>query len=249
MFLELPTDPHFKFSLDKDGCSPYAINSIWRAQNVCVNENWPMNKPEYVPSAPTEAVIKHNLKPKHWSVLRFGYAVIHYSGFPNYAVMQLVRHQDSAHLVQSQRYTGERLLKVNPKFNFNEIESLFYLRKSNKIVSRNGIKNIDTKEYGKFLADTARFIHFGVIEYQKYKKLKYPEDVIRPLISPAIRQNGVIAGSFQDLFHMLDQRTLADTSLECQAMAKGIFEQLFVLEPELMEFYRRTRYAKAILSP
>ena len=119
-----PSDPYFKVIRDINGCSPNPCLSIWDAQHTCVKEEIGLPIEIHDEHKAAEAIIKHQLKVEHWSVLKFAFVKFKIIGFPHDTVMQMRTHSDSFHLIQSGRYTGDRFIKVAD--GLVNVEEVFY---------------------------------------------------------------------------------------------------------------------------
>lgn len=240
-------DPHFKVNIDLDGSSPAPDRSIWRAQHTCVTEEYGFDG--NVPKNPAKAIIDHQLRVKHWSVLDFGFVVLHFHGFPHDTVMQLVRHQDSSPLVQSMRYTGKRIQNVCDMGGveaFDTLEKLFYCQPVGQYAARSGGTYTVSKEqrqqhlYGCWQS---------CMDYDRAIRAGWPEESARRELKSGYRQGFVLAGTIRAVFHWLDQRTLSDTQIEAQTLAWMALEELKVWSPELFQWYELNRAGKNQLAP
>lgn len=240
-------DSRFRVSIDLNASSPKPSHSIWAAQNTCVTEGFaPDNN---IPVDPASAIIKHQFKPKHWSVLKFAFVKLDFAGFPHPIVMQMVRHHDSevsvdtgfnvSPLVQSMRYTGQRMVSGT------DIEDLFYVQPEGRYASRDGYYNFSREQRAKYLAQ----YESGVEAYRNALSQGQPEETARGLLPCNFRQNFTMAGTLQSVFHWLDQRTLADTQLECQTLAWMALDELELWEPGLFSWYREYRAGRNMLAP
>jgi flavin-dependent thymidylate synthase len=235
-------DPYFRVDICEHGSSPAPDKSIWRAQHVCVAEGYAMDAP--IPANPADAIIRHQLKVKHWSVLEFGYVVLHFQGFPHDTVMQIVRHQDSKPLVQSMRYTGKRIIDCADSDDLN-IEEIFYAQPMGVYATRTGGYVVSAANRDEYLLRCLR----SCKAYRDAILRGYPEELARRELLSGYRQNFTMAGSVRAVFHWLDQRTLADTQIEAQVLAQMALQQLERWSPELFGWYRENRAGKNQLSP
>lgn len=240
--MKLIQDPNFKVVLDQNASSPSPDKSIWSAQHVCVGEYF--SPDSNIPENPGEAVIKHQLKVKHWSVLNFGYAVLHFKGFPHDTVMQLVRHQDSKPLVQSMRYTGKRMMDLvdHPE----KVEDVFYCTPVGKYPTRTGVYEV-TEEYRKRYFSRA---YESAVEYKRNIEVYgIPEEMSRRSLLSGYRQNFTMAGDIRAIFHWLDQRTVADSQIESVTLAYMALEELKKWSPVFFNWYEENRAGKNLLAP
>ena len=237
------TDPRFRVEIDWDGSSRSPERGIWRGQHTCVAEGFTMD--DEPPVNAGDAIIRHQLKVEHFGVLRFGFLSLHCAGFPHSTMAQLTRHQDSAHLVQSGRYTSERFLKVaDKKMNVDEV---FYFRPVGVYQDRRG-KRYEYTHQDRL--DDMTWCEIACERYAKYIVNGFSEEHARALTIPyEFRQNFSIAGDLQAVFHWLDQRSKKDSQLEIQALAKMAAARLVEFAPSLGEWYMANRYGKARLAP
>lgn len=239
-------DPHFEVVLDKNGSSPSPEAAIWTGQHQCVCEGFaPEDK---IPSSPGDAIIRHQLKVEHWGVLNKAFICLHVKGFPHSTVMQIVRHQDSSYLVQSGRYTGDRFLKVAS--GELDVEEVFYLRPVGAYTNRKADSQGNKYEYTERQRELD-IIHcrLSAIEYQKRIEQGFSEEHARDIVVQCFRQNFNISGTLEAIFHLLDQRTKADSQFEAQTLAELIMQRVEEWSPTLGAWYRRERYGKARLAP
>jgi thymidylate synthase (FAD) len=222
----LINDPYFKVVIDLNGSSPAPAKAIWTAQHVCVTDHFAPDDP--IPSEPAQAIIDNQLKPKHWSVLKFAFVVLHFKGFPHDTVMQLVRHQDSAPLVQSFRYTGAD--RMNRCGNGEiEVEEMFYAPPVGSYNTRSGICNFSESDRAEYLSEC----FLSAKAYSRALSKGHPEETARGLLASRYRQNFTLAGTIEAVFHWLDQRTLADSQTEAQTLAWMAIDELEKWEPTL----------------
>lgn len=238
-------DPYFRCEIDRDASSPAPQVSIWRGQHQCVIEGF--SDDEEAPSSfrAGEVIIKHQLQGDrgHYSVLRMAYLKLNFAGFPHNVVAQITRHQDSAFLVQSNRYTGDRFIKVAR----GELqpEEVFYWRPVGKHFSREGFyerteeMNLKRKKH---CLECCQMYAEEIAAGVSY------EDA-RGLIPYDFRQNFTMAGDLQAVFHWVDQRSKADSQLEVQTLTAMAFTQIKEWVPELASWYEQNRYGKARLAP
>lgn len=248
-------DPYFRVEIDYNSSSKAPAEGIWSAQHVCVAENFSLD--DKTPKEPMDAIIRHELKRKHWSVLNYGFVCIHVGGYAHDTVMQWVRHQDSQFdvdqptsdfagvypLCQSQRYTGDRMI-LAAKGQI-PIEEVFYCQPVGTYSTRTGtyeVTELDRRQYFEFAHDSA-------CQYALFVEDGKPEEMARRSLVAGYRQNFTLAGTFRAILHALDQRTLADTQHEAQDLAWRIVEKLHEWQPEFMDFYVKERAGKNLLAP
>jgi len=238
---QLIEDPYFRIEIDLNASSANAAAGLWHGQHVTVAEGFALDDP--LPANPAEAVIRHQLKVKHWSVLGGGFVSLHFGGFPHDTVMQLVRHQDSKPLVQSMRYTGDRILQI-AMGNAN-VESTFYCQPVGTYSTRTGSYQVTEKDRQRYFLDAE-------ISCERYAALiadGKPEEFARRSLLSGYRQNFVMAGTIQAVYHWLDQRTLTDSQGEAQTLAWMALDKLKAWQPEFFEWYENNRAGKNLLAP
>jgi flavin-dependent thymidylate synthase len=248
-------DPYFRVEIDFNVSSADPAKGIWSAQHCCVAEGFALDDP--IPAKPAEAIIRHELTRKHWSVLNYGYIGIHIGGFSHDITMQWVRHQDSHFdveeptaqypgvfpLCQSMRYTGDRMM-LAAKGEI-PIEKVFYYQPVGTYKTRTGtyeITEADRYKYYELARETA-------CQYTRLVEDGKPEDVARRSLASGYRQNFTLAGNLRAVLHALDQRTLADSQYEAQVLAWMVIEKIKEWQPEFMEFYIKERAGKNLLAP
>jgi len=140
--MQLIKDPRFQVVIDKDASSPNPQVAIWKGQHRCVAEKFLPGDSTPSPERCGEIIIKHQLAGDrgHYSVLRSAFVKFHCLGFPHSVVSQVTRHQDSAFLVQSMRYTGKRVVDCSDS-NI-PLEDVFYFRPAGSYSDRQGSKYI-----------------------------------------------------------------------------------------------------------
>jgi thymidylate synthase (FAD) len=146
--------------------------------------------------------------------------------------------------VQSQRYTGKRVLKVAS----GELkpEDVFYVRPPGFYVNREGKKYDWTKED---YLDELDWIVQGCKRYAvKYEK-GMCEEHIRDYLAQAIRQNFVVSFNLRSVLHFLDLRAKMDAQLEIQALCEQLAPEIKGWAPNVWNYYEEKRLHKARLSP
>lgn len=238
---KLISDPYFKVTIDLNASSPRPAHAIWTAQHTCVSDSFAPDDP--IPADPAQAIIDNQLRVKHWSVLEFGFVVLHFQGFPHDTVMQLVRHQDSAPLCQSMRYTGDKMRRCgNGEYDTDE---LFYVQPAGTYATRSGSYEFTESDRREYLSE----YQLSAQAYSRAISKGHPEEVARRLLTAGYRQNFTMAGTIRAVFHWLHQRTLADSQIEAQTLAWMALDELERWEPTLFGWYRQNIAGKNTLAP
>lgn len=167
------------------------------------------------------------------------------SGYVHSVMVQARTHRVGVSFdVQSQRYTGKRVLKVAN--NELPVDDVFYIRPPGYYTNRKG------KKYEWTLADyndELDFIYEGCKRYAaKYEK-GMCEEHIRDYLAQAIRQNFVVSFNLRSVLHLLDLRAKMDAQLEIQALCEQIAPHLQQWAPNVWGYYEEKRLHKARLSP
>jgi thymidylate synthase (FAD) len=156
--------------------------------------------------------------------------------------MQMTRHRDSAFLVQSMRYTGERLKQATPE----NIEQLVYIRPIDTYYDRNGNKFEMTDWKRKKRLESA---YMSINGFQDALLEGESFESARDLLPTGFRQDFTMSGTLENFFHWLDQRTKKDSQLETQTLAWMVLEELKDWAPEIVGWYISNRAGRANLAP
>jgi thymidylate synthase (FAD) len=167
------------------------------------------------------------------------------AGFVHNVVVQGRTHRiGTSWDVQSQRYTGRRVLKVAS--GELDAEEVFYVRPAGFYVNRKGKKYDWTED------DRAAELQC-IIESCKLYSLKYNmgmcEEHIRDYLPQAIRQNFVVSFNLRSVLHFMDLRSKLDAQLEIQALCESFIPELKRWAPNVWQYYEEKRLHKARLSP
>ena len=167
------------------------------------------------------------------------------SGYVHSVMVQARTHRVGVSFdVQSQRYTGKRVLKVAS----GELkpEDVFYVRPPGFYVNRSGKKYDWTEED---YHDELEWIVEGCKRYAvKYNK-GMCEEHIRDYLAQAIRQNFVVSFNLRSVLHLLDLRAKFDAQLEIQALCEQLIPEVKQWAPNVWNYYEEKRLHKARLSP
>jgi thymidylate synthase (FAD) len=181
----------------------------------------------------------------HWGPLEHPGITFSVSGYVHNVAMQARTHRVGLSFdVQSQRYTGRRVIKVAE----GELtpEEVFYCRPPGFYTNRYGKKYEWTQE--DYDAEMEWYLE-GCKRYaQKYEK-GMCEEHIRDGLAQAIRQNFVVSFNLRSVLHFLDLRSKMDAQLEIQALCEQIAPYLERWAPNVWAYYAEKRLHKARLSP
>ena len=147
--------------------------------------------------------------------------------------------------VQSQRYTGRRVLKVAS----GELkpEEVYYVRPEGLYLDRKGHKYEWTRE------DYERQLKFCLAASERYAEnyntRGMAEEHLRDYLPQNIRQNFVVSFSLRAALHFLDLRAKLDAQVEIQALCEGFVPELQRWAPNVWKYYEEKRLYRARLSP
>jgi len=146
--------------------------------------------------------------------------------------------------VQSQRYTGKRIVKVAKKE--LDIEEVFYVRPVGFYTNRKGKKYEWTEEHRQRKLER---ILGECEEYADYYEQGMCEEHIRDYLPQAIRQNFVVSFNLRSVLHFMDLRSKLDAQLEIQSLCEAFIPELQKWAPNVWGYYEEKRLRKAKLSP
>jgi thymidylate synthase (FAD) len=181
----------------------------------------------------------------HWGPLEHPAITFSVSGYVHSVMAQARTHRVGISFdVQSQRYTGQRIVKIaSGKL---KPEDVFYVRPPGFYVNRTGKKYDWTQED---YEDELKFIVEGCKRYAvKYDK-GMCEEHIRDYLAQAIRQNFVVSLNLRSVLHFIDLRAKLDAQLEIQALCEQIIPYLQSWSPNVWKYYEEKRLHRARLSP
>jgi thymidylate synthase (FAD) len=251
--MQIDKDRGFLVEVDRDATSPNIQRSCWKGGHRTLDPtNW-LDHPIKSETA-GNGIIKHQLglggKRGHYSSLCFAFIKLEIIGFPHSVHDQFVRHRDSsfnnmAFLVSSNRLDNNLFIQVAD--GVVDIETVFYHRPVGQHRSRDGANFVITQE------DRDRYFNDCLKSCETYtyrvREQGWSGEVARDALMFGFRQNWTIAGTLEAFWHMLDQRSKADSQQEAVILAAMIHAELMELCPELQQWYDEHRYGKAILAP
>jgi len=239
-------DLYFKARTLSSTPNPYS--TIWTAAHgdYCedfigdewTQELWP---DEHQSWALIEKNLLHNHRP-HAGPLEHAQIVIAIGGFPHDVMVQHRTHRLASFDVQSQRYTGQRV--VDMVENQREIEEVFYFRPVGKYKDRVG-------HYFEYTDDMRQNdiwnTRQSAITYTNNIALGMPPEMARQYLSQNIRQNYTFSCNARSILHFFNMRTAKDAQIEIQTLCEYIFIEFTKWMPELAEYYRNKYWGKSSL--
>lgn len=181
----------------------------------------------------------------HWGPLEHPHITFSVSGFVHNVAMQARTHRIGVSFdVQSQRYTGERVIKS--VLGEKPLHEVFYVRPPGFYVDRKGLKyEWSQKDYD----DAHHIIYITGRYYNDLYKRGVCEEHARDYLAQAIRQNFVVTFNLRSVLHFMDLRAKMDAQLEIQALCELIWDNLYPWCPSVCDYYAEKRLHKARLSP
>jgi thymidylate synthase (FAD) len=219
---------------------------IYRAMHQDYCSKWVVEEPVPDERKCGEIIVKNLLKGNvgHYGCLENA-AIAFSTGYFPHSVMQQARtHRHLSFDVQSYRYTSENVIKV-AKHELS-VEEVFYLRPVGNYTDRQG------KKY--FYSSEMRENHIyccqqAAKQYLKDIEAGLSEEHARGLLPFDYRQHFVVSFNMRSLMHFLDLRAKKDAQLEIQQLCELLFPHFENWSPEIAEWYKKNRWAKALLAP
>ena len=171
--------------------------------------------------------------------------IMNVSGYVHNVMVQARTHRVGVSFdVQSQRYTGRRVLKVAE----GELkpEDVFYVRPAGFYTNRKGKKYDWTEED---YQSELNYILEGCKRYAAKYERGMCEEHIRDYLAQAIRQDFVVSFNLRSVLHFLDLRSKLDAQLEIQALCEQMCPIIQEWAPEVWDYYETKRLHRAKLSP
>jgi len=167
------------------------------------------------------------------------------SGYVHNVMVQARTHRVGISFdVQSQRYTGKRVVKVAE--GELPVDEVFYSRPPGYYTNRKGKKYEWTQED---YDDEMNWYLEGCKRYAtKYKK-GMCEEHIRDGLAQGIRQNFVVSFNLRSVLHIIDLRAKLDAQLEIQALCEQMTPIVKEWAPNVWKYYEEKRLYRAKLSP
>lgn len=184
----------------------------------------------------------------HWGPLEHPQITFSCSGFVHSVIVQARTHRvGTTWDVQSQRYTGKRVIKVaNGELRPEEV---FYVRPPGFYTNRKGKKYEWTQE------QYDRKLELCLQSAKDYRDDCHEEggnlseEHARDYLPQAIRQNFVVSFNLRSVLHFMDLRAKLDAQLEIQALCELFAPELESWVPNVWKYYEEKRLHRARLSP
>lgn len=258
MKTKLINDPHFRVEVIAKTERPNLVSYL--ALHQCYVENATMDDyGKFVLLSDDELgrrVVDKCVKFGHYSVLEHSNITLNVIGFPHDVMAQATRHRHISFSVQSQRYTGDRILKLgNELCNKTQgdkllretainIEKVFYRRPKGKYQDREG-NNYEYNDFEFWLNHCIK----ACLDYKELADKGYSPEHIRQFIPQNVRQDFVMTLNARSLMHFCDLRLPADAQLEIRTLANMMLDIFKTWMPECAEWYIKNRAEKNKLAP
>lgn len=160
-------------------------------------------------------------------------------------IMQLRTHRVGISFdVQSQRYTGERVVKAaNGEL---PIEEVFYVRPPGKYRDRQGDPytwtEVDVEEFYAIALSSA-------MDYARLRDKGVAEEQARGVLLTNYYQNAIVSANLRTWLHLLDVRLKADAQYEMRVLMELVAAQVQRWVPEIYGWYTENRRGKGQLAP
>lgn len=238
-------DPLFKVETLKWGTSPYPNRAVYLALHQDYSED-----PVFLKDPPSEekcasVILNRLLKGKslHAGPLEHPVLLLNFAYFPHSVMQQMRTHRNVSFDVQSNRYSGQRIVDVlSGKY---DIEEVFYLRPIGEYTDRSGKKYEYLNSHRQ--ADLDR-CYSACGHYRARIREGFSEEHARGMIPFDVRQHWVMSANARALMHLLDMRWPADAQLEAQQLSQLMFDEFRKWMPEVAVWYLEKRARKSMLS-
>lgn len=192
-------------------------------------------------------VVKHLLAGGrgHFGPLEHPSITFNVVGFPHDVAVQARTHRIASFDIQSQRYTGQRVLQVaKGELDANEV---FYLRQPLSTYK-------DRKGANYYYSTTEALVHTNTCieaakRYSELIEMGWAEEHARQLLPQNIRQHFVVTFNMRSLMHFLTIRGKADAQLEIQQLTELMLPHFQSWAPNVYEWFSSNQWKKGRLAP
>jgi|CryBogDrversion2_11_1035321.scaffolds.fasta_scaffold16079_1 thymidylate synthase (FAD) len=240
-------DPYFKVRTISRTENPYSVT--WTPAHGDYSEGfigdewdddlWPNEEKAW---KLIESQLLHSHRP-HAGPLEHAHITIAVGGFPHDVMVQHRTHRLASFDVQSQRYTGNRVVEVAK--GLREIESVFYFRPEGKYRDRLG----NLFEYTQKIRN--QDIYLTKLATDNYKiriDQGMPPEQARHCLTQNVRQNYTFTCNIRSLLHFFNMRSAKDAQLEIQTLCEFLYSEFENWVPELATRYKTKYWGKSPLT-
>lgn len=221
--------------------------TVWQAAKCDYSER-PVHYRDLLHVDPGKFIVEELLANErgHWGPLEHPHITFSVAGFVHSVMVQARTHRIGVSFdVQSQRYTGKRVIKVaNDELGTEEV---FYFRPPGLYLDRMGKKYEYTKQDQ---LDDMFLTKESCRDYKhRIEERGFAEEHARDQLPQNIRQNFVVTFNLRSVLHFLDLRAKRDAQVEIQALCEALAPSIKNWAPNVWDYYEQKRLHKARLSP
>ena len=166
-------------------------------------------------------------------------------GYPHDVAMQLRTHRVGITFdVQSQRYTGKRILQVVG--GELDVRDVFYFSPPGTYQNRTGSR-VEMSDYQ--INQKYEQAYRACRVYANDLETGEPEEMARRSLPQGIRQNFYVSMTARTLMHLINVRSAKDVQLECRHCIEHMIEHFKIWMPSTAELTLARFYVKGQLSP
>lgn len=247
-------DPYFKVTVLSATEKPNLLCSLAMHQCVAENQIKVASWQDLAEDMLGDRLVKYCIKFGHFSVIEHAVISFLVQCFSHDVLVQLSRHRHLSLSVQSQRYTGQRILDLASIISngsdkdriHSKTEKLFYVRPIGEYTDRTGKMFCQTQANR---IDELTSCEKAVIEYSQKVGNNMPFEMARNCLPQSIRQDFVVTMNARSLLHFCDLRMPKDAQPEIRILAFLMFEHFEKWMPEVADWYKKNRLGKNKLSP
>jgi thymidylate synthase (FAD) len=242
--------PDARFRVVTLAATPYPQRTCWAAMHQDYSEDFVGVDPTTWPSEERagELLVKHLLAGHrgHYGPLEHAQLVVNCGWFPHSVMQQARTHRVGVSFdVQSGRYTGKRLQAAAA--GELDVEDVIYLRPPGAYTDRQGKRYLYSEAMRQQYLEVATRL---VANYATaVERFGLSEEHARGMVPFDFRQHFVASFSLRALMHFLDLRAKEDAQLEIRQLCDLLWPEFLAWAPQVADWYRRNRWAKARLAP
>ena len=237
--------------------------------------------PDYLPTSEEEAgekLMGMILNKGHFGVLEHAHITLECVGFPHSVAMQARTHRVPFSFdVQSQRYTGKRIIQLINEYEKLPLSSKGFVCSSDMPLFSPSLEERNLALTWKDKLETVFYSRpvgtyldrqgkkFTIDENLRLEDLMwdfetaqayltriengYSEETARDRLAQSIRQSFFVTTNIRGFMHFLDMRYKADAQIEIQWLCDLMFKEFKLWVPQIAEWYEKKRLHKNKLAP
>ena len=237
-------DPLFR--VDVIASTPNPQQACWLAMHNDYSEGYVLDGAIPSEERAGEYIVRHCLAGGrgHFGVIEHPQITFAIGNFPHSVAMQARTHRIASFDVQSQRYTGKRVLAVAD--GLLPIDDVFYSRPVGHYHDRQG-KRYDVTDSDR--EEDLAFYMKAAKQYQRRINQGWAEEHARDILPQSIRQNFIVSFNARSLCHFLDLRHKPDAQIEIQWLTHQMIPAFLDWMPSVAKWYVENRLNKGRLAP